>query len=103
MNEEYTHPTILPKKSQAGKWGHLKATHCGRSITMNEIRDRGFWIINVSSITKPAVFICVACHKLRGRMEVQIMADLPIGSFKEEAPFTYHAVNMFGPLQLKVK
>lgn len=78
--------------------GVISKQHTGRSITMNEIRGRGFWIINASSITKPVVFICVACHKLGGKMKVQIMADLPIARFKEEAPFTYHVVDMFGPL-----
>ena len=56
LNEEYMHPIILPKKSKVAKlivkWCHLKATHCGRGITLDETRDRGFWIINVSSITK---------------------------------------------------
>ena len=46
LNEEYMHPIILPKKSKVTelivKWCHLKATHCGRGITLNEIRDRGF-------------------------------------------------------------
>ena len=46
MNEEYMHPIILPKKSKVTelvvKWCHLKAAHCGRGITLNKIRDRGF-------------------------------------------------------------
>ena len=56
LNEEYMHPIILPKKSKVTelvvKWCHLKAAHCGRGITLNKIRDRGFWIINASSIAK---------------------------------------------------
>ena len=63
LNEEYVHPIILPKKSKLieliVKRCHLKAAHCGRGITLNEIRDRGFWIINASSITKSVVFNCV--------------------------------------------
>ena len=60
LNEEYMHPIILPKKSKVTelivKWCHLKAAHCGRGITLNEIRDRGFWIINASSITKSVIY-----------------------------------------------
>ena len=107
LNEEYMHPIILPKKSKVTelivKWCHLKAAHCGRGITLNEIRDRGFWIINASSITKSVVFNCITCRKLRGKMGVQIMADLPKDRFQEAAPFTYCAVDMFGPFKIKVK
>ena len=70
---------------------------------MNEIRDKGFWIINASSITKLVVFNCVTCHKLRGKMRVQIMAHLPKDRFQEAVPFTYCAVDMFGPFKIKVK
>ena len=101
------HPIILTKKSKVSelivKWCHLKAAHYSRGITLNEIRDRGFWIINANSITKSVVFNCVTCCKLRGKMGVQIMADLPKDRFQEAAPFTYCAVNMFGPFKIKVK
>ena len=70
---------------------------------MNEIRDRGFSIINASSITKSVVFNCVTCRKLRRKMGVQIMADLPKDRFQEAAPFTYCAFDMFGPFKIKVK
>ena len=107
LNEGYIHPIILPKKSKVTelivKWYHLKAAHFGRGITFNGIRDRSFWIIDASSITKSVVFDCVTCHKLRGKMGVQIMADLPKDRFQEAAPFTYCVADMFGPLKIKVK
>ena len=107
MNEEYMHPIILPKKSKLTelivKWCRLKIAHRGRGITLNEIRDRGFWIINASSITKSVVFNCVTCRKLRGKMGVQIMADLPKDMLQEAAPLTYCAVDRFGPFKIKVK
>ena len=70
---------------------------------MNEIRDRGFWIINASSITKSVVFNCVTCRKPRGKMGLQIMADLPKDRFQEAAPRFQEAVAMFGPFKVKVK
>ena len=86
MNEEYMHPIILPKKSKLTelivKWCRLKIAHRGRGITLNEIRDRGFWIINASSITKSVVFNCVTCRKLRGKMGVQIIGT----GFKKQHP-----------------
>ena len=84
---------ILRKKSKVieliVKWCHLKAAHCGGGITLNEIRDRGFWIIKASSITKSVAFNCVNCCKLRVKMGVQILADLQKDRFQETAPFTY--------------
>ena len=60
------YPITLPKKSKVieliVKWCHLKAAHCGRGITLNEIRDRGFWIINASSITKSVVSVLLAAN-----------------------------------------
>ena len=74
LNEEYMHPIILPKKSKVteliAKFCHLKAAHCGRGTNLNEIRDRGFRIINSSSITKSVVFNCVTCRKHRGKRGV---------------------------------
>ena len=49
------------------------------------------------------MFNCVTCRKLRGKMGVQIMADLPKDRFQEAAPFTYCAVDIFGPFKIKVK
>ena len=101
------HPIVLLKKSKVTelivKWCHLKAVHCGRVITLNEIRDRVFSIINASSITKSVVFNCVTCRKLRGKMGVQIMADLPKDKFQEAAHFTYCPVDMFGPKSNEIK
>ena len=73
---------------------NLKAAHCGRGITLNEIRERGFWIINASFITKSVVFNCVICRKLRGKIGVQIMSDLPNYRFEEASHLTYCAVDM---------
>ena len=49
------------------------------------------------------MFNCVTFCKLRGKMGVQIMADLPKDILKEAVPFTYCVVDMFGPFKVKVK
>lgn len=74
------------------KWCHLKAARRGRDITLNEInevRDRGFRIINESSFTKSVVFNYATCCKLRGKMGIQILTGLLISRFEEAAPFIY--------------
>ena len=72
LSDECKHPVILPKKSKVTdlivKWRHYNTAHSGREITLNEIRSRGFWVICGSSVVKSAIFICVICRKLRGRI-----------------------------------
>ena len=41
--------------------------------------------------------------KLRRRIGGQMMADLPKDRFEEAPPFTYCAVDMFGPFTVRVK
>ncbi|XP_072921262.1 uncharacterized protein [Hemitrygon akajei] len=40
---------------------------------------------------------CVTCWKLRGKLEVQCMADLPPERLKACPPFTYVGLDVFGP------
>ena len=41
------------------------------------------------------------CRRLRGKVGKQIMADLPKDRLKEEPPFTYCGVDMFGSFGIK--
>ncbi|XP_030274392.1 uncharacterized protein LOC115582541 [Sparus aurata] len=40
---------------------------------------------------------CVTCRKLRGRLEVQKMANLPADRVKVDPPFTHFGLDVFGP------
>ena len=66
-------------------------------MTLNEIRCRDFWVICGSSVVKSAIFKCVTCRKLRGRIGEQMKADLPKNRFEEAPLFTDCAVDIFGP------
>ena len=107
LSDECKHPIILPKKSKVTdlivQWCHYNTARSGRGITLNEIRCRGFWVICGSSVVKSAIFKCVICHKLRGRIGGQMMAELPKDTFEEAPPFTYCAVDMLGPFTVRVK
>ena len=107
LSDECKYPMILPMKSKVTdlivQWCHYNTAHSGRGMILNEIRCRGFWVICGSSVVKSAIFKCVTCCKLRGRIGEQMMADLPKGRFEEAPPFTYCAVDMFGPFTLRVK
>ena len=108
VRDEYKHPIILPKESKVTdlivQWYHYNTAHGGRGITLNEIRCGGFWIICVSSVLKSsAIFKCVICRKLRGRIGGRLMADSSMDRFEEAPPFTYCVVDMFGPFTVRVK
>ena len=99
------HPIILPKKSHVTdlvtQYYHQQSAHQGRARTHAEIRAAGFWIISGSSIVGHHVIKCVTCRKLRGAPQQQKMSDLPADRIEQAPPFTYSAVDYFGPWYIK--
>ena len=99
------HPLILPKESPTSLsivlFYHEKVFHAGRGITLNSIRQAGFWILNLNSLCKKVIFKCVMCRRLRGVTSIQFMSDLPSFRTDENPPFTYSGVDLFGPYVIK--
>ena len=95
-------PIILPKFGHITKlvvsYMHEKTHHGGRGITMNELRARGYWIINGNTVVRPLISECVTCRRLRGTAgEHTKMADLPQSRLEDVPPFTYSAIDYFSP------
>ena len=105
MHTDRKHPAILPKKSHITDMlichYHNKVQHQGRGITLNEIRGSGYWIIGGSSLVSKHISRCTICRKVRGSTQEQKMADLPADRLEPAAPFTYSAVDFFGPFYIK--
>ena len=101
MSVKNKHPAILPRKGHITNLivchHHGIAQHQGRGITLNEIRSSGFWIIGGPSVVTRHISNCVKCRKLRGALQEQKMADLPDDRLNPAPPFTYCAVDYFGP------
>ena len=55
------------------------------------------WLIGGMSLVKGYIHKCVTCRRLRSRLLVQKMSDLPSDRLQEAPPFTYTGVDMFGP------
>ena len=102
---ELKHPIILPKKEiivqRLIEWYHIQIQHLGRTTTLNEIRDRGYWIINGNSQVRRVVDKCVPCKVFRGPLLHQKMSDLPENRTLTAPPFTYCGVDLFGPFLIK--
>lgn len=105
LDEGLKHPVILPKNSYVThlvvQWCHEVVKHGGRGLTLNEVRSKGFWIIAGNSVVRNYIYKCVTCRVLRGRAADQKMADLPVDRVTAAPPFTYCAVDLFGPFVIR--
>ena len=99
------HPMVLPKRGHVTEMlvrhFHEKTLHQGRGMTVNEIRNCGFWIIGCSSIVINLIRNCVTCRRLRGTLQDQKMSNLPSDRLELSPPFTYCAVDFFGSFYIK--
>ncbi|XP_028413772.1 uncharacterized protein LOC114536616 [Dendronephthya gigantea] len=99
------HPAILPRKGHVTtlilRYYHQRLNHQGRGMTLNELRQNGFWIIGGSSAVGYHIANCVTCQRLRGVVQEQKMADLPIDRLEPAPPFTFCAVDYSGPWHIK--
>jgi hypothetical protein len=107
LSDDHKFPIILPKNNYVSKLIvreiHVSVKHQGRGITLNEIRSNGYWIIQGTAAVSKCIADCTVCRKLRGTTQVQKMADLPIDRVDPSPPFTYAAVDYFGPWIIKEK
>ena len=99
------HPVLLPKKAHLTdlviRHFHQRTGHQGRARTHAEIRSSGYWIVNGSSLIGHHISKCVTCRKLRASPQQQVMAELPTDRFEQVPPFTFSAVDYFGPFYIK--
>lgn len=101
------HPVIMPRNAHLTtllvRNKHAQVDHMGRGITHNELRQTGYWVIGGSSAVSRVISKCVTCRKLRGSLQQQKMSDLPKDRLDPAPPFTYCAVDYFGPFLIKEK
>lgn len=99
------HPVILPKEGHVTRLVirhiHESTRHQGRGITLNEIRQQGYWIIGGSKPVQGYIRNCVVCRKGRRPPEEQKMADLPEDRLESTPPFVYVGMDCFGPFVIK--
>ena len=106
LDDKIKHPIILPKKEPIVEriiaHHHKEIAHLGRTSTLNEVRSRGYWVINGGSQVRKLIESCRRCKELRGQPQTQKMADLPEDRIScAEPPFTCCGADMFGPFIVK--
>ncbi|KAL3973607.1 sorting nexin-4 [Sarotherodon galilaeus] len=101
LTENEKHPLIIPSTSHIAillvTHYHEQVAHQGRHITEGAIRGAGYWIIGGKRLVSSVIHKCVTCRKLRGKMQIQKMADLPADRVTPEPPFTTVGLDVFGP------
>lgn len=99
------HPVILPSNDHITNliidFYHRRTKHSGRESTLNEIRASGYWITKGRQRVVAYIDKCVTCKRLRASTSCQKMADLPEDRLAMAAPFSYSAVDYFGPFYIK--
>ena len=107
LKEDIKFPILLPRDGHITKLlvqhFHKLCMHQGRTTTLNEIRSNGYWIIGGTSSVSRYILSCIRCRKLRGPAQSQKMSDLPEDRLHQAPPFTYCAVDYFGPWIIKEK
>ncbi|XP_039658089.1 uncharacterized protein LOC120560045 [Perca fluviatilis] len=101
LESETKNPIILPKNSHVTKllvqYYHTEVKHQGRQFTEGAIRAAGLWIVAGKRLVSSILHHCVICRKLRGKLAVQKMADLPPERLDTSPPFSYVGLDVFGP------
>ncbi|XP_030849893.1 uncharacterized protein LOC115927770 [Strongylocentrotus purpuratus] len=99
------HPLILPQRSHVTdlviRHCHELTAHQGRGMTLNQIRENGFWVLGSSNRVANFIRKCVICNRLRSPAQLQKMSDLPSDRVLPAAPFTYCGIDCFGPWVIK--
>ncbi|XP_014674056.1 PREDICTED: uncharacterized protein LOC106814273 [Priapulus caudatus] len=102
---ERKHPGILHQGHHVTKLVilhcHEQTKHQGRGMTLNQIRESGYWILRSSIQVARLIRKCVICNRLRSPVQIQQMSDLPCDRLTPAPPFTYSGVDCFGPWMIK--
>ena len=105
LADSLKNPVILPKTGHITeliiRHAHENTHHSGRGVTLNELRSNGYWIINGNAAVRRFISRCVGCRSLRGTAGEQKMTNLPTSRVEPAPPFSYCAVDCFGPWYVK--
>ena len=70
----------------------------GSGMTLNELRQRGYWVIGGTSAVGFFISKCTICKLFRAPPQIQKLSK---DRTEPDPPFTYSAVDYFGPFFIK--
>ena len=94
LSDDMKFPIILPRNNHVTTL-IVRYFHERTTMTLNEVRLNGFWIISGSLVVSSIISSCVKCKKLPGAVQEQRMSDLPEDRLETAPPFTDCAVDYF--------
>lgn len=100
LHSHIKHPVILPKTSHITKLltdHYQRVRHQGCGMTINELRSNDIWILGCGQVVSLFIYNCVKCRRLRCQTEDQKLANLPSERMETTSPFSYCAMDYFGP------
>ncbi|XP_033103443.1 uncharacterized protein LOC117106200 [Anneissia japonica] len=101
------HPTVVPGKCHIATLlvGHFHHNiyHQGRQFTEGAVREAGYWVVGCKKLVSSIIHHCLTCRKLRGKLSIQRMADLPSDRITCVPPFTNVGVDCFGPWEVTAR
>ena len=104
LPDDMKFPILLPYKSHVTtlilRDIHIRLAHSGRNHVLAELRQK-YWVIHANSAVRQLISRCVTCKKLQAPVSDQKMSDLPPDRGSMDPPFTYAAVDYFGPFIVK--
>ncbi|XP_059082141.1 uncharacterized protein LOC131879752 isoform X1 [Tigriopus californicus] len=102
MTFDQRHPILLAKGHVSIlliRKTHDLVGHMGKTCVITKLREK-YRIVGEGALVKTVLRACIHCRRYQGRVEEQIMADLPedrvLGG---EPPFTNTGVDLFGPFK----
>ena len=102
--EHTKHQILLPPKGHVVNLLlrdiHVNLAHAGRNHTLAKLREK-YWVIRSNAAVRRIINKCVPCRRQKTTTCTQKMADLPKDRTDCSPPFTYSAVDYFGPYFIK--
>ena len=106
ISYETRHPLVLPPNGHVTHLYineiHEKLKHASVKNTFNRLLSR-FWFPKINQTVKTILNRCLVCRRRDGRLQVQMMANLPASrTAVDHGPFEVSGADLFGPYDVKV-
>ncbi|XP_055589611.1 uncharacterized protein LOC129741843 [Uranotaenia lowii] len=103
IHESRKHPFILdhrhPFTTTVMIYYHQNLLHAGQQLLIASVRER-FWPTNIGTLARAVIFKCVACFRVRPKIQEQLMADLPKHRVTQCPVFQKVGVDYCGPFYI---